>query len=79
MELPSPGPSTYRLKKIQFLGRTVPILCQNQNGPCPLLAICNILLLQKQLDIHADHSEVNLTRLIELVADRVLEANPPVR
>lgn len=30
----------------------VPILCQNENGPCPLLAIGNILLLQSNISIH---------------------------
>ena len=39
------------IKRINFLGRTVPILCQNQNGPCPLLAICNVLLLRGHINI----------------------------
>jgi len=30
----------------------VPILCQNENGPCPLLAIGNVLLLQSNISIH---------------------------
>lgn len=30
----------YKTKSIQFLGRTTPIILQNENGPCPLLAIC---------------------------------------
>ncbi|KAL0393454.1 UNVERIFIED_CONTAM: Ubiquitin carboxyl-terminal hydrolase MINDY-1 [Sesamum latifolium] len=34
----------HRTKVIQFLGRTTPIILQNDNGPCPLLAICNSLL-----------------------------------
>jgi ubiquitin carboxyl-terminal hydrolase MINDY-1/2 len=76
---PSSFPSgSYRLKKIRFFGRTVPILCQNENGPCPLLAIANTLLLQRHLEIHPDHAEVSLQRIIEMVANRVLEANPPV-
>lgn len=28
------------IKRIDFLGRRVPIVLQNENGPCPLLAIC---------------------------------------
>ena len=31
----------YKTKAIQFLGRTTPVILQNDNGPCPLLAICN--------------------------------------
>lgn len=45
----SPSPSeekkreqemVHKTKVIQFLGRTTPIILQNDNGPCPLLAIC---------------------------------------
>lgn len=35
----------YKTKPIQFLGRSTPIVLQNDNGPCPLLAICNNLSL----------------------------------
>lgn len=30
----------HKTKVIQFLGRTTPIILQNDNGPCPLLSIC---------------------------------------
>ncbi|CAN0507497.1 unnamed protein product, partial [Laminaria digitata] len=43
---------SYRIKRVQFFGRKVPILCQNENGPCPLLAVGNILLLQSNIFIH---------------------------
>jgi hypothetical protein len=34
------GSSTvYKMKLVQFLDRSVPIILQNDNGPCPLLAI----------------------------------------
>lgn len=33
----------HKTKTIQFLGRTTPIVLQNDNGPCPLLAICKSL------------------------------------
>lgn len=33
----------HKTKTIQFLGRTTPIVLQNDNGPCPLLAICKPL------------------------------------
>ena len=35
------GEDGYKIKRISFLGRfNVPVVVQNQNGPCPLLAIC---------------------------------------
>ena len=33
----------HKTKVIQFFGRTLPIVLQNDNGPCPLLAICMCL------------------------------------
>lgn len=35
----------HKTKVIQFLGRTTPIILQNDNGPCPLLAICKFFFL----------------------------------
>ena len=67
--------SSYRMKKIEFLGRPTVVLCQNENGPCPLLAICSALLLENQIDIHHDYAEVTLPELISLVANRLVEAN----
>jgi len=37
------------IKWIEFNHERVPILLQNMNGPCPLLALANILLLKKQV------------------------------
>lgn len=73
------GPTSYRIRKIKFRGRTVPILMQNENGPCPLLAISNILLLQGQLQIHPDYSEYRGEQLLQLVAERVLATSSSVR
>ena len=35
----------YKTKVVEFLGRSTPIVLQNDNGPCPLLAICKHLFL----------------------------------
>lgn len=40
-----PGQSVYHIKWIQWKGENTPIITQNENGPCPLLAILNVLLL----------------------------------
>lgn len=37
------------IKWIEFNFERLPILLQNLNGPCPLLAIFNILLLRKRV------------------------------
>nr|XP_033776574.1 ubiquitin carboxyl-terminal hydrolase MINDY-2 isoform X2 [Geotrypetes seraphini] len=40
-----PGQSVYHIKWIQWKEENTPIVTQNENGPCPLLAIMNVLLL----------------------------------
>ena len=39
-------------------GNELPILMQNENGPCPLLALANVLILRGGIYIHPDFSEV---------------------
>uniref|UniRef100_M4EKV2 MINDY deubiquitinase domain-containing protein n=1 Tax=Brassica campestris TaxID=3711 RepID=M4EKV2_BRACM len=70
--------TTYKTKSIQFLGRSTPIILQNENGPCPLLAICNVLLLRNNLKLSPDSYEVSQERLMSLVVDRLIESNSKV-
>lgn len=68
--------NSYQIKRIQFHGREVPIFLQNFNGPCPLLAIANILSLRNQLQLPEQHLEyISTDRLIALIASRFLDAN----
>lgn len=68
--------TSYRIKRITFFGRDVPIFMQNLNGPCPLLALANILSLRNQLaSIPRDAPDISQQRLISLVAEVLLEQN----
>ncbi|XP_026661848.1 uncharacterized protein LOC103710635 isoform X2 [Phoenix dactylifera] len=69
----------YKTKVIQFLGRSTPIILQNDNGPCPLLAICNVLLLRNNLNLSLDASEVSLQKLLSLVAEKLIDSNSNVQ
>jgi hypothetical protein len=51
--LPTPEPreddqakDVFGLKLIQWKDRSVRVICQNENGPCPLLAICTLLVVK---------------------------------
>ena len=66
----------YHIRRIRFLNREVGILLQAENGPCPLLAICNVLLLRNQLEIHPDEGSISFGRLVTLLANQLFEANP---
>ncbi|KAK7366807.1 hypothetical protein VNO80_08805 [Phaseolus coccineus] len=78
---PQPEPvkdCVHKTKTIQFLGRTTPIVLQNDNGPCPLLAICNVLLLRNNLNLNPDIAEVSQEKLLSLVAERLIDSNSNV-
>lgn len=61
--------SIFPTKKIQFCGLSKTILLQNENGPCPLLAIANVLLLRGALTL--SQSNVTAFELIQIVADYI--------
>ncbi|XP_027085293.1 uncharacterized protein [Coffea arabica] len=69
----------HKTKVIQFLGRTTPIILQNDNGPCPLLAICNVLLLKNNLSLSPDIPEVSQEKLLSLVAERLIDSNSNIK
>ncbi|XP_072969120.1 uncharacterized protein [Typha angustifolia] len=69
----------YKTKVVQFLGRSTPIVLQNDNGPCPLLAICNVLLLKNAINLSSDATEVSLQMLLSLVAERLIDSNSNVQ
>ena len=48
---PSENKDFHLIKWIEFNYEQLPILLQNVNGPCPLLAIFNILLLRKRVKL----------------------------
>ncbi|KAK1430707.1 hypothetical protein QVD17_13647 [Tagetes erecta] len=68
----------HKTKIVQFFGRTTPIVLQNGNGPCPLLAICNVLLLRNHMSLSSDVGEVSQEKLLSLVAERLIDSNSNV-
>jgi hypothetical protein len=65
----------FRIKPIKFFNRPVAIICQNENGPCPLIAIANILTLRGKIQISTDRSFISLDEVIQIVADAVFESS----
>ena len=59
-------PPAHRLKHVQLPGgRGVPVVMQSENGPCPLLAIANVLLLRGNISLPAGASEVTQVAALE--------------
>ncbi|CAF3479200.1 unnamed protein product [Rotaria socialis] len=70
---PSKDNDFHLIKWIEFNFERLPILLQNVNGPCPLLAIFNILLLRKRIVLNPDIDAITTERVITLLADYILE------
>ncbi|BGP14246.1 hypothetical protein JCM10213_005863 [Rhodosporidiobolus nylandii] len=54
----------------------VKVVCQNRNGPCSLIALCNILLLRSSLTLPSHLTSVTYSTLSALLADYFLSLSP---
>ncbi|GAB1602381.1 ubiquitin carboxyl-terminal hydrolase MINDY-2-like isoform X1 [Argonauta hians] len=68
--------SVYHLKWIHFQSQKVPIITQNENGPCPLLAIMNVLLLQGRVTLEASSELITSEQLMDHIGDCILQNVP---
>jgi len=74
----APLQSVYHIKWIRFRGAKVAIITQNENGPCPLLAIMNVLLLQGKIKLPPMVQMIAASQLMEYLADCIFENAPKV-
>ncbi|XP_053320853.1 ubiquitin carboxyl-terminal hydrolase MINDY-2 [Spea bombifrons] len=71
-----PGQSVYHIKWIRWKEQSTPIVTQNENGPCPLLAIMNVLLLSWKVKLPPMMEIITVEQLMEYLGDYILEAKP---
>lgn len=71
-----PGQSVYHIKWIQWKEENTPIITQNENGPCPLLAILNVLLLAWKVKLPPMMEIITAEQLMEYLGDYMLEIKP---
>mmetsp|Transcript_43840 Transcript_43840/g.105776 ORF Transcript_43840/g.105776 Transcript_43840/m.105776 type:complete len:470 (+) Transcript_43840:96-1505(+) len=65
----------YRLKEIKFKERPCHILLQNENGPCPLLAAANVLLLKDSITLPSNcigAGVITIDELLNVLAEKIL-------
>ena len=74
----APIQSVYHVKWIKYKGNTVAIITQNENGPCPLLAIMNVLLLKNKIKLPGMIEMVTSGQLMEYLGDCIFENAPKV-
>mmetsp|Transcript_10793 Transcript_10793/g.19685 ORF Transcript_10793/g.19685 Transcript_10793/m.19685 type:complete len:1587 (-) Transcript_10793:243-5003(-) len=66
---------TFKVKRVCYNGREVPIFLQNKNGPCPLLAISNILSLRNELrGIGPSSTTISQKTLVSIIAEKILDS-----
>lgn len=66
----------YQLKWIKWKGVNTPVITQNQNGPCPLIAIMNVLILKGKVRLPAMAEFVAAAQLMEYLVDCILNSLP---
>uniref|UniRef100_H3ACP4 Ubiquitin carboxyl-terminal hydrolase n=1 Tax=Latimeria chalumnae TaxID=7897 RepID=H3ACP4_LATCH len=71
-----PGQSVYHIKWIKWKEESTPIVTQNENGPCPLLAIMNVLLLAWKVKLPPMMEIITAEQLMEYLGDYILDAKP---
>lgn len=68
--------NVYHVKWIGWNSKKTPIITQNSNGPCPMLAITNVLLLRGKISLPEGCEVVSSEQLLENLADTMLEYVP---
>jgi ubiquitin carboxyl-terminal hydrolase MINDY-1/2 len=66
-------PLTFSTKVVKFHGDSKRILLQNENGPCPLLAILNALILQGKLQLPAGSAKLNSSELQHQLVGHIVD------
>ncbi|GMS95672.1 hypothetical protein PENTCL1PPCAC_17847, partial [Pristionchus entomophagus] len=60
------------LKEISFGGGNIKVMTQNENGPCPLIAVVNALVLQGRFSFNHSEWKVTADRVLGAVAEMIL-------
>ena len=75
----SEGESWYEIKWIMWNSKRVPILVQNKNGPCPLIALCNVLFLRGVIHLKSNLEIISSEGLLQSLLNQMLEGTPPTQ
>jgi len=66
----------YNVKWVEHNSGQCAIITQNINGPCPLLAIVNVLLLRGKLTLPQGCEVISAEQLLEFLADLLISLSP---
>ncbi|KAL7636557.1 UNVERIFIED_CONTAM: hypothetical protein RMT77_013332 [Armadillidium vulgare] len=68
-----PSEVSHKVKRIKWKDTEVPIITQNNNGPCPLLAILNAMILKGKITLPRDRQELTGGELVSIVGNAVFD------
>ncbi|KAF8788353.1 Ubiquitin carboxyl-terminal hydrolase MINDY-1 like protein [Argiope bruennichi] len=68
--------SIYQIKWISRNGCKSPIITQNENGPCPLIAITNVLIMKGRITVPSLADFITTENLMAYLGDCILESIP---
>ncbi|XP_051901794.1 ubiquitin carboxyl-terminal hydrolase MINDY-1 [Pristis pectinata] len=71
-----PSNTFYYVKWINWKGEKTPVITQSENGPCPLIAIMNILFLRWKVKIPPKTEVISVEQLMILLGDCILSTKP---
>ncbi|XP_077500753.1 ubiquitin carboxyl-terminal hydrolase MINDY-2-like isoform X2 [Amblyomma americanum] len=71
-----PPQSVYHIKWVRWNNQKTPIITQNENGPCPLIAIINVLTLKGLIKLPQTLDVVTVEQLMEHLGDCILSSIP---
>ncbi|MBN3274924.1 MINY1 hydrolase, partial [Polyodon spathula] len=71
-----PVPAYYFVKWISWKGMKTPIVTQSENGPCPLLAIMNVLFLRWKAKLPAQTEVISVEELMTHLGECILATKP---
>lgn len=69
----------YRVKRIEHMQKQVNIMLQNENGPCPLIAIANILSLRGAIQLEPSNSSaITVDQVVKIITNFLREKYPNI-
>ncbi|XP_032088570.1 ubiquitin carboxyl-terminal hydrolase MINDY-2 isoform X2 [Thamnophis elegans] len=72
----APPQAVYHLKWVRWREASAPVVTQNENGPCPLLAVMNALLLGWKVKLPPMMELITAEQLMEYLGDYILDSKP---
>uniref|UniRef100_A0A8C3USH5 Ubiquitin carboxyl-terminal hydrolase n=1 Tax=Catharus ustulatus TaxID=91951 RepID=A0A8C3USH5_CATUS len=73
---PAPDRDFYCVKWIRWKGERTPVVTQSENGPCPLLAIINVLLLRWKVKLPPQKEVITAEELMAHLGNCILATQP---